>query len=301
MDRRENKLASLIRLITILCLMPLASFMGMDWVKHEITYMILQNIAVFSYAILGIVAIIFLHERFWAVTSGFMIANAILGIGKLYFLPYRLYHALLLVLFGLSLVYLIVCLIWGWKDKPCYRSFHVINGVIPVTYIGIASFVNFCQLEIETEMDIPAALIGVGLAIAIMVTIFVGVLGKNRLNKKDYVWATVGGFFVAMLLAVAIPVMSLSHINYAFDTTPGEQVVCSVVQKVEEHSSGKYQNWVYYLLLDVNGEKIRFQVDKITFENQQEGETICLYAHEGALHYPYLEYKMDFIYKYREE
>ena len=59
MDRRESKFAIPFWLITILCLMPLASFMGMEWVKHEITYMILQNIAVFSYAILGIVAIIF--------------------------------------------------------------------------------------------------------------------------------------------------------------------------------------------------------------------------------------------------
>lgn len=297
MDRRENKLAILIWLITILCLMPLASFMGMDWVKHEITYMILQNIAVFSYAILGIVAIIFLHERFWTVTSGFMIANAILGIGKLYFLPYRLYHALLLVLFGLSLVYLIVCLIWGWKDKPCYRSFHVINGVIPVTYIGIASFVNFCQLEIETEMDIPAALIGVGLAIAIMVTIFVGVLGKNRLNKKDYIWATVGSFFVAMLLAVAIPVMSLSHINYAFDTSTGVQTEYTVLEKRVSVKSGRYSSTNYDLFLEVDGQVIEFRVSRMVFEKYQEGETICLYAHEGALHYPYLEYRMESIYK----
>ena len=107
--------------------------------------------------------------------------------------------------------------------------------------------------------------------------------------------------FVAMLLAVAIPVMSLSHINYAFDTTPGEQVVCTVVQKVVEHGSGRYSGPNYYLVLDVAGEKIRFQVSKITFENQQEGEMVCLYAHEGALHYPYLESRMDFIYKYREE
>lgn len=300
MDAGKKRLIIWMSVVTCLVAVFLGSLLTAGNVKRETTYFVLQNMIVFSYAVLGVILIVLLHETFWTVTNGFLIANSILEIGKLHFLTYKLYHILALILFALSVIYLVVCLVWAQKDK-LYKNFHFTNGIIPVLYVGFSYFLNlFVLLKwIETEIDIPAALIAVGLAIAITATIFCAVLNRNRENKKEYVGSLLGVFFLSLCLVVVVPLLTLEHVNYAFDTSPGVQTECTVVQKYTTHN--RKSGTGYGLVLEVDGQEIRFNVNRILYEKYQEGETICLYAHVGALHYPYYEYKLESVYEYREE
>lgn len=297
----KKRLIIWISVVTCLVAVFLGSLLTMGNVKRETTYFVLQNMIVFSYAVLGVIIIVLLHETFWVVTSGFLIANSILEIGELYFLPYKFYHILELILFVLSVIYLVVCLVWAQKDK-LYKNFHFTNGIIPVFYVGFSYFLNlFVLLKwIETEIDIPAALIAIGLAIAITATIFCAVLNRNRENKKEYVGSLLGVFFLSLCLVVVVPLLTLEHVNYAFDSSPGVQTEYTVAKKYTTHG-GRYSGPGYCLVLEVDGKEIQFDVNRILYEKYQEGETICLYAHEGALDYAYLEYRVEFIHKYTEE
>lgn len=301
MDRGQRGIIIRFWLITVLCLVLFVSWMVCLYAKNEATYIVMQNIMVFSYAILGVVLVVLFHEDYWMVTSGFLLVSAILEIGKLYFLTYKLYNALAFILLILSLIYLLICMIWAWKDR-LYKTFHLTNGFVPILYIALFGLLNWLDLagRIHTEMGAPSVLIGVGLAIAITATIFASVLSKNRENRKEYIGSLIGVCFLSLFLAVGLPIMCVVHVNYAFDTSTGVQTEYTVLEKRVSVSSGRYSSTNFDLLLEVDGQKIEFRVSRMVFEKYQEGETICLYAHEGALHYPYLEYRMESIYKYRE-
>ena len=85
MDRGQRGIIIRFWLITVSCLVLFVSWMVCLYAKNEATYIVMQNIMVFSYAVLGVVLVVLFHEDYWMVTSGFLLVCAILEIGKLYF------------------------------------------------------------------------------------------------------------------------------------------------------------------------------------------------------------------------
>ena len=303
--RKNDKIVIIWASIIVLLLFAAVGFMvGAKYSAKETTYFVCQNAMSMAYVMMGLAVITPLRKNLSVVSIILIIGNGVLSIGQLRFLPYRTYHRMLIVILALSILYLAFCLLHFFTSrKSCGRGEkrQLLNGFIPMAYVGGSVLVKGFGLFklIETEYDISLALVGISLGISAAAVILGGILIKDRRDRKDYAGKLCAIFFGVFFAVFAIPLLSLEHANYAFDTSSAEKKECVIVDTYTSHN---YKSGTgYRFVLSVDGQKVHFDVDKVVYSRYKKGDTIYLYRYDGAFGYPYYEYQLDSIYRYSEE
>lgn len=296
---KENKLLTLFYWMIATLLL---AFSGELAIKFS-AYFSLLNIEAIVYCALGIMIIKFPQKPLNAVCISFMFLNGILSFGKFYLFEHKHYLRLHSILFALSALYLIGVLIHFYICHKKYISYDknkLLNGIIPFLYIGFSFCIHLFRLEelIETEFHMPLSVLGFAAILSVSITILSAILIKNRKDKVEYFGKLIGIFFAVFILVFGTPIMVVTNTNYIFDKSVGEPIQSIVTEKDSSYRrrSGSH----YYLTLQIDGEEIDMEVEKVVYICYDVGDTITLYKHEGALRYPYYEYRMESIYKYPE-
>jgi hypothetical protein len=256
-----------------------------------------------AYVLMGVAIIIPLCKKLSIVSSLLIIGNGVLSIGQLYFLPYRAYHQLLAVLFAFSILNLVGWLLYFFmvrKQHDTGVETRLLNGVIPFAYICGSIFVKGFALFklIETDYDMPLAFVAISLGITVVATILGAIFIEDRRDRKEYAGKLCAIFFGMFFLVFMVPLLSMEYANYTFDTSVAEKQECVVIDKETSHN---YKSGTgYRLIIQAGDQKLRFDVEKVLYFQYEKGDTICLYAYDGAFDNPYYEYRLDAIYRYKE-
>lgn len=303
--RKDDRIVTIwVSAIVLLLFLAVGFMIGAKYCTNESAYFVCQNIMSIAYVILGISVIIPLFKKLSMVSVLLIIGNGVLSIGQLHFLPYRTYHRLLIVVLTLSILYLAFCLLRFFISRKQYgrgEKTRLLNGIIPIAYVGGSVLVKGFGLFklIETEYDVPLVLVGISLGVSVVAVILGGIFINERRNKKEYVGKLCAIFLGVFFTVFAIPLLFMEYANYSFDTTVAEKTECIVVDTDTSHN---YKSGTgYRLVLSVDGQKVRFDVDRVVYSRYQKGDTIYLYRYGGAFGYPYYEYRLDSIYCYDEE
>ena len=303
--RREDRIVIVwVSAIILLLFLAVGFMIGAKYSTNESAYFVCQNIMSIAYVILGIAVIIPLFKKLSVVSVLLIIGNGVLSFGQLHFLPYRTYHRLLIVVLMLSILYLAFCLLRFFISRKQYgrgEKTRLLNSIIPIAYVGGSVLVKGFGLFklIETEYDVPIVLVGISLGVSVVAVILGGIFINERRNKKEYVGKLCAIFLGVFFTVFAIPLLFMEYANYSFDTTVAEKTECIVVDTDTSHN---YKSGTgYRLVLSVDGQKVRFDVDRVVYSRYQKGDTIYLYRYGGAFGYPYYEYRLDSIYCYDEE
>ena len=303
--RKDDRIVIIWVSVIILLLFIAVGFMiGAKYCTKESTYFVCQNVISIAYVIMGIAVIAPLHKKLNVVSVLLITGNGVLSIGQLYFLPYRTYHRLLIVILVLSALNLVFCLLRFFASRKQYgmsEKIRLLNGIIPVAYVGGSVLVKGFGLFklIETEYDMPLVLVGISLGISVAAVILGVIFIKDRWNRKEYAGKLCTIFFGVFFVVFGIPLLSMEYANYTFDTSLAEKKECVVVDTYTSHN---YKSGTdYCFVLSVDGRKVHFDVDRVVYSRYQKGDTICLYQYDGAFGYPYYEYQLDSIYRYAGE
>lgn len=302
--RKGNRIVIIWVSVILLFLFIAVGFMiGSKFCAKESTFFLFQNIISISYVLLGIAVIIPLHERLSLISILIMVGNGILSLGQLYFLTYRTYHRLLIIIFALTIFYMLFCLLRFFisrKSQGGTKKTQLLNGIVPIAYVGGAMLVKGFALFklIETEIDVPLALVGITLGLSVVAVILGTVFMKDRRNRKEYAGKLCAIFFGVFFVVFGIPLLFIEYANYAFDSSTGEKQECVIIDKETTHN---YKSGTgYRLIIRAGDQKLHFDVDKMLYFQYEKGDTICLYAYDGVFDYPYYEYRLDEIYRYEE-
>lgn len=302
--RKDDRIVIIWVSVIILLLFIAVGFMiGAKYCTKESTYFVCQNVMSIAHVILGIAVITPLHKKLSIVSVLLITGNGVLSIGQLHFLPYRTYHRLLIAILALSIFNLTFCLLCFFNSRKQYsrdEKNRLLNGFIPIAYVGGSVFVKGFGLFklIETEYDVPLVMVGVSLGISVAAVILGAIYIKDRWNRKEYAGKLCAIFLGAFFFAFGIPLLSMEYANYTFDTSLAEKKECVVVDTYTSHN---YKSGTgYCFVLSVDGQKVHFDVDRVVYSRYQKGDTIYLYQYDGAFGYPYYEYQLDNIYRYGE-
>ena len=303
MRKDDRRVIIWVSVIILLLFIAIGFMIGAKYCTKESTYFVCQNVMSIAYVVLGIAVITPLHKKLSIVSVLLITGNGVLSIGQLHFLPYRSYHRLLIAILVLSIFNLTFCLLRFFiLRKQCSRDEkkQLLNGFIPIAYVGGSVLVKGFGLFnlIETECDVPLVMVGVSLGISVSAVILGAIHIKDRWNRKEYTGKLCAIFFGAFFFAFGIPLLSMEHANYTFDTSLAEKKECVVVDTYTSHN---YKSGTgYRFVLNVDGQKVHFDVDRVVYSRYQKGDTIYLYQYAGAFGYPYYEYQLDNIYRYGE-
>ena len=304
MRKDDRSVIIWVSVIILLLLIAVGFMIGAKYCTKESTYFVCQNVMSIAYVLLGIAVITPLHKKLSIVSVLLITGNGVLSIGQLYFLPYRSYHRLLITILALSIFNLTFCLLRFLISRKQYgrgEKIRLLNGIIPIAYVGGSVLVKGFGLFklIETEYDVPLVLVGISLGISVAAVILGAIFIKDRWNRKEYAGKLCAIFFGVFFFAFGIPLLSMEYANYTFDTSLAEKTECVVVDIYTSHN---YKSGTgYRFVLNVDGQKVHFDVDRVVYSRYQKGDTIYLYKYEGAFGYPYYEYQLDSIYRYDEE
>lgn len=301
--RKGDRIATIWALVTALLTFIAGGFaLGLEYVGSDKTYFVFQNIIAFSYALIGISAVVALVKYFSHISISLIATNIILSFGRLYFIEHRTYHRLLVLLLLVAIIYTAyywISFLIQRRDGRDYEKLRHINGIIPLTYIAFYSFIVGIRLLsiIESEMDVPMGFIVASLILSVVALILGIVFIKDRGNRKEYFGKLSAAFFLTLVITFVLPLLTIEYTNYAFDTSVGEAKQCLVVEKhITQHRRGKG----YYIEFVVNGERVSFSTDKLVYLKYDVGDRISIYEYDGAYDMKYYEYRLDKIYKYNE-
>lgn len=303
MCKKQKTISNWIWIILFLLLLSLGLSLGLNIVKREDTYFVFLNIISIAYTVAGTLTIIILRKHLKVIPVALMLGNYVLSFGQIYFLQYKTYHRLLIFLFVLSILYLMFYLINFFifqKRRLEAENIHLINPIMPIFIIGGSILIKmFLALHlIKTEIGTPLlSFLMVALGCAAVALIIALLLIKNRKNKGEYFGKLAGVFFATMVLAFAIPAFTTEYVNFTFDPSAGEMTECVVVEKHAHVGNGK-SGPNYRLIVRINESEIDLNTQKIVYSQYEPGDTLRLYKHEGALGYPYYEYRLDTIFDY---
>ena len=304
MRKDDRRIIIWVSVIILLLFIAVGFMIGAKYCTKESTYFVCQNVMSIAYVILGIAVITPLHKKLSIVSVLLLTVNGVLSIGQLHFLPYRSYHRLLIAILALSIFNLTFCLLRFFISRKQYsrdEKNRLLNGFIPIAYVGGSVFVKGFGLFklIETEYDVPLVMVGVSLGISAAAVILGAIYIKDRWNRKEYAGKLCAIFFGVFFFAFGIPLLSMKYANYTFDTSLAEKKECVVVDTYTRHN---YKSGTgYRFVLNVDGQKVHFDVDRVVYSRYQKGDTIYLYQYDGAFGYPYYEYQLDNIYRYTEQ
>lgn len=266
---------------------------------------ILLNIEQICHALCTVCTIIALRKHLNWVTVAILLANCIPSIGQLHFMENRLCHRITICLFFIAIIYTAGYLFYAFvikKRRMEVVNLWLMNGILPMLFVGWNYFMTSIeQLNlIHTEKVAFWSTIGwIALGISVLTLILAIIFIKDRQNKKEYLGKLCAVFFLTLGIFFVIPALSTEYINYAFDTTPGEQTVCVVADK-HTHHSGR-SGTIYCLLLSANGEQIEFTTHKAIYSQYEIGDIFYLHAHQGAFDMSYYEYRWEELFQYPQD
>jgi hypothetical protein len=291
-------------IILLFALIAAGFTIGINYAGKASTFLAFQLIVLVSYALVAILTVIPLYKYFNPISVLLMALNIVLSFGKIYFLEYRTYHKLLIVLLALSVINLAGYPIYFFRigrRKKGLDNIYLVNGIIPIAYVFMSVFINMFRLFklIDTEIDVFGIWAGIALIISVLVAIVVSFFVKSGGDKKEKIGKILAIFFGVFILAYGIPFVSLEHTNYAFDSSDGARIEFLVADK---YTTSRYKSGTsYYLVLREDGEEFSIAVDKMTYVQHEQGGTLYMYYHDGAFGYPYYEYRQETVYGYRVE
>lgn len=149
---------------------------------------------------------------------------------------------------------------------------------------------------IESEVDLPKGMVAVGLILSVAAVILGAVFIKDRSDKKEFFGKLCALFFATVFLTIAVPLLTIEHTNYAFDSSEGEAVECVVTDKYTSHSSKGGRS--HKVVVIINGEKTTLSVERVVYYGYEIGDIMRLYKHDGAFDFAYYEYRLDSVYLY---
>ena len=300
--RKRNMTVAAASIITLLLFISAGFAIGAEFVGNTSVYLVFMNVTSFSYALSGALICIFLCKHLGVFGSLLILANCTLSIGQLYFLEYRAYHRLLMILFAVSVVYSAIFLIYyivKKRIKANTENMHLIKCVIPIAFIGGSLLVKalFLLKRIETEMnDFLTPIVFVALGASAVALIIGAVLIKDRSDKKEYAGRLIAIFSLTFFLVFGLPALSAEYANYAFDTSAAEVREYVVVDKYTR--SGGRGGPLYHLVLQSDGYELDISTEHVIYSQYEKGESVRIYAHGGTFGYHYYEYRFDSIYRY---
>lgn len=302
MRKRNNTVAVAASIITLLIFVSAGFAIGSGFVGDPSVYLVFMNVMSFSYVLSGVLICVFLYKHLGLFGSLLILVNCTLSIGQLYFLDYRAYHRLLMILFAVSVVYSAICLIYYIVKKRINantENMHLIKCVIPVAFIGGSLLVKtlFLLKRIETEMnDFLTPIVFVALGASAVALIIGAVLIKDRSDKKEYAGRLAAIFSLTFFLVFGLPALSAEYTNYAFDTSAAEVREYVVVDKYTR--SGGRGGPRYHLILVSDGQELDISTEHVIYSQYETGEAVRIYSYGGALGYHYYEYRFDSICRY---
>jgi hypothetical protein len=301
--RKANKAVVVAAWVIIILLFISAGFaIGSGFVGDPSVYFVFMNVMSISYVLMGALICVFLCKNLGIIGISLILANCTLSVGQLYFLEYRAYHRLLIILFAVSVVYSAICLIYyivTKRIKANTENMHLIKCVIPVSFIGGSLLIKtlFLLKRIETEMnDFLTPIVFTALGAAALALIIGAVLIKDRSDKKEYAGKLAAVFSLTFFLVFGLPALSAEYTNYAFDTSVEKITEYVVVDKYTRN--GGRGGPLYHLVLQSGGHEIDISTENVIYSQYEKGETVRIYAHDGTFGYHYYEYRFDSIYRY---
>ena len=172
--------------VMVLLLIVVGFLIGISYVKEERTYFVFLNVITVAYGLLAVTTLLLLRGHWKPTPIVLILGNAVLSFGHLYFLEYRMFHLLQLILFALSSVYLIFYLIRFFvfrKGRIGVENIHLINPILPVAFIAGSFFCKMFLLsrQVETEADsLVLTFLLVALVCAVVALLAAIVLIKDR-------------------------------------------------------------------------------------------------------------------------
>ena len=302
MRKRNNTVAVAASIIMLLIFVSAGFAIGSVFVGDPSVYLVFMNVMSFSYVLSGVLICVFLYKHLGLFGSLLILVNCTLSIGQLYFLDYRAYHRLLMILFAVSVVYSAIFLIYYIVKKRINantENMHLIKCVIPVSFIGGSLLVKtlFLLKRIETEMnDFLTPIVFVALGASVVALIIGAVLIKDRSDKKEYAGRLAAIFSLTFFLVFGLPALSAEYANYALDTSAAEVREYVVVDKYTRN--GGRGGPRYHLVLVSDGQELDISTEHVIYSQYETGEAVRIYSYGGAFGYHYYEYRFDSIYRY---
>jgi hypothetical protein len=301
--RKANKAVAVAAWVIIILLFISAGFaIGSGFVGDPSVYFVFMNVMSISYVLMGALICVFLCKNLGIIGISLILANCTLSIGQLYFLEYRAYHRLLIILFAVSVVYSAICLIYyivTKRIKANTENMHLIKCVIPVAFIGGSLLIKtlFLLKRIETEMnDFLTPIVIIALGAAALALIIGAVLIKDRSDKKEYAGKLAAVFSLTFFLVFGLPALSAEYTNYAFDTSVGEVKEYVVIDKYTRNGGRGGPH--YHLVLRLGEGELDITTENVIYSQYEKGEAVRIYEYNGAFGYRYYEYRFEGIYRY---
>lgn len=300
--RKGDKVAVVWSCATIFLLFVAVGFLvGAQYVTESNTYFVFQNIVSISYSAMSILAVIALRKYFKLPGGLLILGNVILSVGQLWFLEFRMYHRLLIGLFLLSILYLgynLLRFFYCRKNNLEFETIQLVDGILPTAFVGgsfLAKAICLTKM-IETQFDVPPLMVGIALGLCVVAVILGVIFIKDRWDRREFIGKLAAIFFGTFFVVFAIPLLTLEYTNYAWDLSAGEKKECMIVEK--ETRNRRKGGDSYHLVVLVDGQELRMDVDRVVYSQYDSGDRIPLYVHEGAFGYSYYEYHLDTVYQY---
>ena len=195
----------------------------------------------------------------------------------------------------ISLSYVIYCGILYAKEKEdkVALGFSLLTLVQPFMFSFTESFalsrdLHFINYGRFTLLFVIGAIVSL-----IVATVFVyktGILDDIRKgNSKDQnIGKAIATFMLSLTIFLLTPYFMLQNINYTFDSSIGEAVSYTVVDKDSRHSGRSGRRYYLYIIKDGKQESI--SVSSSAYDRFNVGDNISFEIHPGALGMEYYEY-----------
>ena len=184
------------------------------------------------------------------------------------------------------------------KNNVEFDNKRLVSCVLPTCFIGFSLMLEMFHLFklIESSVDLPVGVVAVGVILSVASAILGAVFIKDRSDKKEFFGKLAALFFATIFLTIAVPLLTLEHTNYAFDTSEGETLDCVVIDKYTSHSTKGGRS--HRIVVLVEGEEKTLSVDRVVYFDYEIGDFMRLYKHGGAFDFTYYEYRLDSVYLY---
>lgn len=175
------------------------------------------------------------------------------------------------------------------------QSYYLLNGIIPLIYPLLISIVKTHILDeylFLSELEVGNYIL-IGLIIGMTVASIVLLVARKNSSAKETFLLAFASFCCATIVSSAVPYFTIQNINYAFDTSTPIRCEYRVIDKRLSRSHGRHITLIYYLVIEVDGNKEELKVNKRVYSDFEINETIDLYMYEGFLNATYYEYEED--------
>lgn len=163
--------------------------------------------------------------------------------------------------------------------------------IYPFIVLFIYSFTLNDYVYLTSE-DLGVYLL-VGATTALIATIIIHFIIKDKAEKKNYFGLLIGIFCMIFFTTTFTPYFTFQNLNYSLDQSVGVECQYKVIDKNTTRSSGRYKSTIYRLYINKDDKKELLSVPEYIYEMYDIGDYIELYKHNGYFDSEYYEYVID--------